>query len=421
MIGRIEALNFRCLRYVNQPLGPFHVLVGKNASGKSTFLDVLAFLGKLVADGLEAAVNERTQNFYDLMWGRKGTRFELAVEAAIPEEHQTPLESPDYDTIRYEISLGLSQEEQRFAILDEQILLGRSDDLTHEGALGPQARLPATLFERLGDRPWNPLVLRYPPNSCAVSPENPDPATVAQIQDDNYRRMVRPRANHTVLPELDGPEFPATSWLTERLRRGVFHIELQNEKLRQPSPPGKGRFLLPDGSNLPWVVSTLEQEAPQRYADWQAHLRTALPDLQGIRVVERAEDKHRYLMLQYPGDLDVASWMLSDGTLRLLALTIIPYIPDFRPICLIEEPENSMHPLNVETVMQSLQSVYQGQILVATHSPLLLAVVEPKAVLVFSRDDERGTTIVPGDQHPALENWRGEVSLGTLFAGGVLS
>ena len=36
MIRLIEALNFRCLRYARQPLGPFHVLVGPNASGKTT-------------------------------------------------------------------------------------------------------------------------------------------------------------------------------------------------------------------------------------------------------------------------------------------------------------------------------------------------------------------------------------------------
>jgi predicted ATPase len=33
MITRIEALGYRCLRYISQPLGPFHVLVGPNASG----------------------------------------------------------------------------------------------------------------------------------------------------------------------------------------------------------------------------------------------------------------------------------------------------------------------------------------------------------------------------------------------------
>ena len=47
IVTRIEALGFRSLRYVSQRLGPFHVLVGPNASGKSAFLDVLAFLGDL--------------------------------------------------------------------------------------------------------------------------------------------------------------------------------------------------------------------------------------------------------------------------------------------------------------------------------------------------------------------------------------
>ena len=67
MITLIEAKNFRCLRYIHQPLGPFHVLVGPNASGKTTFLDIIAFLGRLVSDGLEAAIYERTQNFRDLI------------------------------------------------------------------------------------------------------------------------------------------------------------------------------------------------------------------------------------------------------------------------------------------------------------------------------------------------------------------
>jgi AAA15 family ATPase/GTPase len=39
VITKVEALNYRSLRYVSQELGPFHVLVGANASGKSTFLD----------------------------------------------------------------------------------------------------------------------------------------------------------------------------------------------------------------------------------------------------------------------------------------------------------------------------------------------------------------------------------------------
>jgi hypothetical protein len=355
------------------------------------------------------------------MWGRKGTRFELAVEAAIPEEHQTPLASPDYDTIRYEMALGLDGKTQQFRILEEELLLGHSQRMSYAAGASTRRALPTTVFKGRASDGWRRSIRWKILKEGKHKVDSVESPSLSAGEVGSHWMLVSPDPRRPILENLPEDEFPAATWLARMLRRGVFHIELQNAKLRQPSPPGKGRFLLPDGSNLPWVVSTLEKEAPQQYSDWQAHLRTALPDLQGIRVVERAEDKHRYLMLQYPGDLDVPSWMLSDGTLRLLALTIIPYIPDFRPICLIEEPENSMHPLNVETVMQSLQSVYQGQVLVATHSPLLLAVVEPKAVLVFSRDEERGTTIIPGDQHPGLENWRGEVSLGTLFAGGVLS
>jgi len=45
MLTLIEALNYRCLRHAHQPLGAFQVMVGPNTSGKSTFLDVVAFRG----------------------------------------------------------------------------------------------------------------------------------------------------------------------------------------------------------------------------------------------------------------------------------------------------------------------------------------------------------------------------------------
>jgi len=51
-----------------------------------------------------------------------------------------------------------------------------------------------------------------------------------------------------------------------------------------------------------------------------------LPDLKGIKTVERAEDKHRYMILSYDGGLEAPSWLVSDGTLRLLALTLLAYI-----------------------------------------------------------------------------------------------
>ena len=421
MIRRIEALNYRCLRHVSTKLDDFHVLVGPNASGKTTFLDVVAFLGRLASDGVEAAVNERTQNFFDLVWGRKGNRFELAIEAAIPEEYQTPLDSPWYDRIRYEVAIGLDEETQELGILDEQILLGEEERCEPQKPHRHPASPPKTIFRDKDDRGWTRLIWiwRYRKNELLVSPEqhldeHGEPAS------EDHQRVLRHNPRKTVFGGLDEGEFPASMWLADQLALGVHRVELNSTKLLQPSPPGKGLALTEDGSNLPWVLLELETKASPQFADWVAHLQTALPDLKGVRVVERPEDKHRYLMLQYKGGLEVPSWMVSDGTLRLMALTILAYVPNFRAICLVEEPENSIHPTNIETVMQSMQSVYEGQMLVATHSPILLGVIDPTAILIFSRDERRGTRIVRGSEHPGLKDWRGEVSLGTLFAGGVL-
>jgi hypothetical protein len=77
--------------------------------------------------------------------------------------------------------------------------------------------------------------------------------------------------------------------------------------------------------------------------------------------------------------------MVSDGTLRLLALTILANLRSATGIYLVEEPENGIHPTAVETVYQSLSSVYDGQVLVATHSPVMLAISSPEQLLCFAR------------------------------------
>jgi predicted ATPase len=177
---------------------------------------------------------------------------------------------------------------------------------------------------------------------------------------------------------------------------------------------------MPDGSNLPWVVADLQRRDPGRFDQWIAHLRTALPDLDTIRTVERDDDRHRYLMLRYAGGLEIPSWVASDGTLRMLALTLLAYLPDFKGVYLIEEPENGIHPSAVETVLQSLSSVYGAQILLATHSPVILSLAKAEDVLCFAKTPEGATDVVRGSEHPALRSWKGTPNLGLLFGSGIL-
>jgi predicted ATPase len=419
MLTLVEALNFRCLRYVRQRIGPFHVLVGPNASGKTTFLDVIAFLGDLVAEGLEQAVYKRTRSFGDLLWQHSGTSFELAIEAAIPPEKRALLAVQSYDTVRYEVGIGVDPDTREIVIGNEKgWLLVRASENSAQRELFPAP-----------SHPPNTIMSASKPGAKRRSLFSKTPGGNDNYYADAHEKEGRwapafklgPRKSTLGnLPE-DEENFPVSAWFKQLLTNGIEKMVLNSLLVRQASPPGQRRGFKSDGSNLPWVISALEEHEPDRLTRWVAHLRTALPDLYNVRTVERADDKHRYLVIEYDGGLEVPSWMASDGTLRLMALTLPAYLRDFEGIYLIEEPENGIHPRAIETMYQSLSSVYGAQILMATHSPVILSVVEADSVLCFAKNSEGATDIVGGREHPALREWQGAENLGALFAGGVLS
>jgi predicted ATPase len=416
MITLIEARNFRCLRYIRQPVGPLHVLVGPNASGKTTFLDSIAFLGRLVSDGLEAAVGDRSQDFRDLVWRRTEGNFELAVEAGIPAERRRLLADREFETVRYEVSVGPDPDTKETSILGEKVLLRKQQPPASSD--GQRTLFPAP--------PEPPATILMPKMTKGAK------TVVNKVRDGNdnfydetgkgwdHAFKLGPRKSALAnLPE-DESKFPVSTWLKALLIDGVQQIVLNSLLIRRASPPGQVRSFKPDGSNLPWVIDNLERKSPDRFQQWIAHVQTALPDVEGIRTVERPEDRHRYLVLRYRGGLEVPSWVASDGTLRLLALTLLAYLPEFYGVYLIEEPENGIHPLAVESVFQSLSSAYDAQILVATHSPVMLSLAEADKILCFAKTPEGATDIVLGSDHPALRDWRGETNLADLFAAGVL-
>jgi predicted ATPase len=438
MITLVEALNFRCLRYVHRHLSPFQVLVGPNASGKTTFLDVIGFLGQLVSDGLEAAIEERSQNFRDLVWRRGHQRradarigenvdpipseasheqFELAIEAAIPSEYLQKL-GGDFSTVRYEVSLGTEGENFEVGLLAERVLLKTSSQID---------RIQRDLFPRELDAPSTILAPKKTVGTRTVISKvsGGNDNFYSEVEKDTsqgFKPSFRLGPRKSALGNLpeDESKFPVSTWLKRLLSEGVQKFVLNSLEIRKASPPSQGRGFKPNGSNLPWVVERLEKTAPARFRDWVAHVQTAFPDIETVRTIERQDDKHRYLVLRYQGGLEVPSWMISDGTLRLLALTLPAYLTDFRGIYLIEEPENGIYPRAIETVFQSLSSAYDAQILIATHSPVIISVADAEKVLCFAKTSSGATDIVSGSEHPALKEWRGETNLSVLFAAGVL-
>ena len=421
MIRRIQALDYRCLRHADVRLDDFHVLVGPNASGKSTLLDVIAFLGDLVSLGLEPAVRNRTRNFQDLVWGcpRTSPRFELAAEFEIPALLRTRLPaSSGYEFFRYEVAIRETDGVPRIESERGTLQPARPASPASPSPLFPAPTRPPKSILRGGGRPGARTILsksaQAADNFNIETSPRPGKGWATSIAFGDRRSAL---GN---LPESPD-QFPVATHVKRLLTSAVVPVFLDSTRMREASPPAmRSAELAPDGSNLPWVIQHLERTDEKARDDWLAHVGTTLTDLEGVRVVERQDDRHAYLMLHYRTGVTVPSWMASDGALRLLALTLPAYLNGGNRIYTLEEPENGIHPLAVECVFQSLSSIHGSQVLLATHSPVVLRNAEPEQVLCFAKDASGATDIVKGHEHPRLREWRGSPDMEILFASGVI-
>ena len=409
VLRAIQVRNYCCLQHVDLRFdGNLYVLVGPNGSGKSTLMDAIAFLTDFVQHGLERAVGKRTRNFQDLVWGRpaKAPSFELAAEFVVGDH-----------ALRYELrveesgkGLRVAHENGYLARLTPEEFATSAKSSSIVQATGHK---PRQIFGRdaSGDLTWF-LSENNGGKEVSVGRGNDESSAI------DFLPMLH-RLSHSGQWEMD---FSVSVQIADTLKRGgVQCLQLDSRKLRQASGSNgdDGSRLTDDGGNLPRVLKKLKSD-PEEWKRWLEFVRFALPELEEIRIVQRKDDRHDYLMVRRAG-VEVPSWSVSEGTLRLFALTVIAHLREFPLAYLLEEPENGIHPMAIEFAYQALSAVSGAQVFIASHSPTLLRCVEIGQVLCFGHDSERGTVIVPGDEHPRLRNWQDSVDDTVFWAADILS
>ena len=424
IINRIQVLNYGCLRYVDVPMDRFHVLIGPNASGKSTLMDAIKFVSDVVRDGVTAAYEKRTSNFADLVWSRPGDpedqRFEIALEFELPIDALELLPNQrNYRIFRYELSVGFDMRISRVSLLKERgVLRVKTEHNLTPSLMFPEPDIPPQSLT--GARPRGQRTI-FSKSETGRSRFNDE--TVKQTGSVNWNlglNLSSDRSALSILPDHDD-KYPASTRAMVFLRDKVTTLSLNSERMRQASRPGVGIEMLPDGSNLPWVADAMINRTPDLADEWIGHIQCALTGLRSVKIIDRPDDRHKYLMLLYSHGLEVPSWKVSDGTLRLMALTMLAYSPQSSGLYMIEEPENGIHPGALQDVFYSLSSVYDAQVLLASHSPEFVAIANVNQLLCFGKTDAGVVDIVPGSSHPYLKDWQYETDLGTFFASGILA
>ncbi len=429
MISRIGASSYRCFSRLDVEVPAYAVLAGPNAIGKSTLLDIPVLLGDLVAKGVREALLSpmresrfaRAQSYREIFHRGRGASCQLSVEAALPsrirEQHlaiaSTEVKRNPPTHLRYEVGLMLNAGEQ-LGVYHETL------DLFPESAREPGSERPSNPKSR----GWRPIIERLqgaPPQIRAefrrgqqsLSSLSPDRLALSTLSDDLL--------------------YPAASWLAALLQRDALAFQPDCAQLRSPVPPLRRRALEAKAVDLPWRIQQLG-EAQRK--EWCQVVQLALPAVLDVRVHEREDDHRAYLELDYrygdspARDHSVPSSGLSDGTLRILAYTLLPYLAELPSLLLIEQPEDGIHPRAIDLVLQSLSALSPAtgpsptQTLVTTHSPVVVARTPLQNLICLRRDDQGAVEAVNGPRHPRLVDWQQEaaaIDLGTLFSAGVLS
>ena len=124
------------------------------------------------------------------------------------------------------------------------------------------------------------------------------------------------------------------------------------------------------------------------------------------------------------GDFKVPGWMLSTGTLRMLALLALLRHPKPPPLIVVEEIENGLDPRSVHLIVEEIRNaVLSGvtQVIVTTHSPYLLDLLKLEHLVVVERDAQGHPRFSrPADQ-ANLQRWAQEFAPGKLYTMGNLT
>lgn len=363
MLTKVHIQNYKCLADTEVSLGPLNVLIGPNDSGKTSFLEALQLPGASQFSDLNS-----------LVWQKKTDR-NIAVEVSGPAQNP----------FQYKLVIPPAT-----GSVLESLRVGDQGTLLMEVQQGPHGRM-----------------IKMRGNAQQLQP--------------GARGLF-----HAVQMERnENPSSGPIRHVLEALRSSKT-FQLNPQAMRAPVQATASPSLAENGSNLAAVLQEM-LSGPDRQAilDLEAKLHEAIPTIKGVSTPLVAPNAMHQIAFTLNVDskppITIPCSLASDGAMLLTGFLVLVYGNTPKRL-LIEEPENGLHPSRLKMVIDILRKISTGeigneprQVIVTTHSPLLLNFVQPEEVRVFRRDENEGTKVVSMDKIPNIAKLRKDFAPGELW------
>lgn len=199
--------------------------------------------------------------------------------------------------------------------------------------------------------------------------------------------------------------------------RGARIVRWDPDAIRRPSDLiPEHQLLLVDekGEGIPAVYEALLSRDRAAFAEIEDGVRRHFSSVRSLWLPTSA-DKKKSLGVVLNDGTRVLAGAMSEGLLYWLAFAILPYV-DSTAILLIEEPENGLHPARISEVMKALRAVStQMQVVIATHSPLVINELQPEEVTILTRTAAEGTRATRIDRTTHFKQREKVYALGELW------
>jgi len=367
MIRKFGLRDFKGHRDTDLELGRFTLLVGDNASGKTSVLDALALHASAASDPIAAVV----QN--------------------------TPLE----DLVRRGSG--------------ERVTLMASGVHARAGATADGAPSPV--------EPWNTQLELRTPADAARQPDHRLLELTGRLGNATLHARVGRDLNGQPAVEQKTPALAALG------TAGLYRLQAQAIAAAAYSDVPDVRIEA-DGTNTAVALAAMKLADDVAFQRIEDGLRKVVPSVERVRI-RRAIVKHRArqadvvgskLYFDFRGAADVPGHGASHGTLIVLALLTILHGPHRPDLILLDDFDHALHPrAQMELVrminsLLALDELADLQIVATTHSPYVLDELDASEIYAFALRDDGTVASKRLSEHPDAEKTRGSLKAGQLWS-----
>lgn len=397
MLTKLEANGFKNLLNFSVSFGPFNCIAGLNGVGKSNIFDAIRFLSLLSNQSIiEAALAVRDSEStdpLDIFWTNgsyRAERLNLAVEMIVPIEVVDDFgrkAKAKSTFLRYEVEIARDLEEESSGALG--LYLAR-ETLTHINKGDATSRLnfplsaglfrdKAIINKRKGAGFISTQILKDGIIEIHLHQDGGSSGQPQKIPARHIPKTVIANTNSAVWPTVLAARREMQSWRFLSLEPSAMR---RSNKMHEDANVGS------DGGKLAATLHKLYRKDENILSRISSRLSKIIPtsdirvDIDQTRQLLTVEVKER-------SGAFLPARALSDGTLRFLALCIMSEDPEFKGLLCFEEPENGIHPEKMAAMLELLKELSidpsksiseenpMRQILIATHSPVLVKLETP--------------------------------------------